>query len=60
MILSFQELQSTSMCINLILQQSYHTQDFAAFQVVEQNLSIRFIQNVMQNTKYKANTKTLE
>ena len=35
MILSFQELQSTSMHINLILQQSYHTQDFAVFQVVE-------------------------
>ena len=60
MILSFQELQSTSMYINLILQQSYHTQDFAVFRVVGQNLSIRFIQNVMQNTKYKANTKTLE
>ena len=60
MILSFQELQSTRMYINLILQQSYHTQDFAVFEVVEQNLSIRFIQNVMQNTKYKANTKTLE
>ena len=57
MILSFQDLQSTSMYINLTLQQSYCTQDLAVFQVLEQNLSIRFIQNVIQNTKPKTKTK---
>ena len=49
MIRSFQELQCTTMYMNLTLQQSYRTQDLAIFQVVEPNLSISFIQNVIEN-----------
>ena len=57
MILSFQELQSTSMDINLTLRQSYRPQDLAIFQVVKQNLLVGFIQNVLQHTKYKTRDK---